>query len=335
MKNAVIFGGTGFIGIFYAEHLIKEDGFDNVFLFDYELIEDKGYEYRKRILDRNNNIHQVRGDVRKKIDWEPNLEICLVVNFAAIHREPGHFDNEYYETNILGSENVCDWATRVNCSKIIFSSSIAPYGISEEKKNENTLPVPKTAYGGSKLVSEKIHKSWNAQSQNNSLIIIRPGVVFGPTEGGNVSRLIKAVKKRYFVYTGNKKIRKAGVYVKELCFALSWTINNFNQEKEVLFNMTMSPSPSVEEYTKSITEVLNKKIWIPSIPINLILILSRLIDFFTKPFGINHPFSHVRILKLIRSNYIEPKFLIDNKYDFKYDLKAALIDWAKECPEEW
>jgi hypothetical protein len=81
--------------------------------------------------------------------------------------------------------------------------------------------------------------------------------------------------------------------------------------------------------------VLNKKIWIPSIPINLILILSRLIDFFTKPFGINHPFSHVRILKLIRSNYIEPKFLIDNKYDFKYDLKAALIDWAKECPEEW
>jgi NAD dependent epimerase/dehydratase family enzyme len=160
-------------------------------------------------------------------------------------------------------------------------------------------------------------------------------VVFGPTEGGNVSRLIKAVKKRYFVYTGNKKIRKAGVYVKELCFALSWTINNFNQEKEVLFNMTMSPSPSVEEYTKSITEVLNKKIWIPSIPINLILILSRLIDFFTKPFGINHPFSHVRILKLIRSNYIEPKFLIDNKYDFKYDLKAALIDWAKECPEEW
>ena len=43
------------------------------------------------------------------------------------------------------------------------------------------------------------------------LLIVRPGVVFGPGEGGNVSRLIKAVIKRYFIYIGNRKTRKAGV----------------------------------------------------------------------------------------------------------------------------
>tara|TARA_B100000989_G_scaffold299042_1_gene292415 strand:+ start:98 stop:1108 length:1011 start_codon:yes stop_codon:yes gene_type:complete len=334
-KNAVIFGGTGFIGIFYAEHLLNYDQYDNVYLFDLELVEDKNFIFRNKILSRNENIFQIKGDVRSKIEWIPNVKIDLIVNFAAIHREPGHADQEYYETNILGAENVCDWARNIKCNMIVFSSSISPYGVSETMKNEFTLPVPKTAYGSSKLVAEKIHKSWRNESNDNKLIIVRPGVVFGPTEDGNVTRLIKSVKNRYFVFTGNKKIIKAGVYVKELCFAISWVRKYSVNENEVLFNMTMNPSPSVEEYVTEIKKVLKKNIWIPSISIKLILAISRIIDFITLPFGIKHPFSYVRILKLVRSNFIEPKYLLDNKYNYKYTLNEALNDWAIENPEEW
>ena len=86
-----------------------------------------------------------------------------------------------------------------------------PYGTSEVTKDESSLPVPACAYGGSKLAAEKIHLCWqNGDSADRHLVIVRPGVVFGPGEGGNVSRLVKAVLHRYFFYMGNKDTRKAG-----------------------------------------------------------------------------------------------------------------------------
>ena len=105
----------------------------------------------------------------------------LAVNLAAIHREPGHQDYEYFETNLKGAENVCSWADQVGCNKIIFTSSIAPYGPAEEPKDEQSLTVPVTAYGSSKLAAEKIHIAWQHKDiEGRQLVIVRPGVVFGP-----------------------------------------------------------------------------------------------------------------------------------------------------------
>ena len=66
-------------------------------------------------------------------------EIDLIANFAAVHREPGHEEYEYFECNIKGAENICNWAERTNCQKIIFTSSIAPYGPSEDIKDESSV----------------------------------------------------------------------------------------------------------------------------------------------------------------------------------------------------
>jgi GlcNAc-P-P-Und epimerase len=214
-KSCVIFGGTGFIGGHFAEYLINNKLVDEVYLVDIRPI-------RPFFSFDKNRVHYVELDVRKPID--PLVlpsDVDLVANFAAVHREPGHEDWEYYETNLYGAENVCSWAEAVGCKHIIFTSSIAPYGTSEVTKDESSLPVPVSAYGGSKLAAEKIHLCWqNGDSVNRHLVIVRPGVVFGPGEGGNVSRLVKAVLHRYFFYMGNKDTRKAGVYVKELCNAL-------------------------------------------------------------------------------------------------------------------
>lgn len=79
----------------------------------------------------------------------------IIFNFAAVHRTPGHEDHEYFETNIRGAENVVAFAERHGIKQIVFTSSIAPYGPSEELKSEDTLPTPNSAYGISKLVAEK------------------------------------------------------------------------------------------------------------------------------------------------------------------------------------
>tara|TARA_Y200000002_G_scaffold375513_1_gene377940 strand:- start:10230 stop:11258 length:1029 start_codon:yes stop_codon:yes gene_type:complete len=334
---AVIFGGTGFIGSFFACHLIESEGFKKVYVFDYHQIHEKKLSFRTKLIKQYPEIQIIYGDVRNPIDWIPNEKIGLIANFAAIHREPGHEIYEYFDCNLKGAYNVCNFADKVGCKKMIFSSSISPYGPSEELKDESSLPVPATAYGSSKLVAEKIHEIWQSQiPHQKQLVIVRPGVVFGPGEGGNVSRLIKALKKRYFFYTGNKKTRKAGVYVKELCNAMTWVLKKeSSSDKVTTFNMSMNPGPSIEDYVKGISEIQGVNNFIPSVPEFFLLAASYIIELFAKPFGIEHPFSPLRIKKLNRSNNISPKYLEDNGYKYLYTLKSALEDWKKDCPEDW
>jgi nucleoside-diphosphate-sugar epimerase len=339
LTTAVIFGGTGFIGVHFAKYILGINSVDLVYLIDVEPVDDKFSLFRKNQVLFDSRIKFVSGDVRRPLNWfSPSERVTLIANFAAIHREPGHEDGEYYQTNLLGAENVCVWAEKVGCNKIIFTSSISPYGQSEDSKDERTLPSPLTAYGGSKLAAEKIHQIWQAwDDSNRRLVIVRPGVVFGPGEGGNVSRLIKAVMHRYFFYMGNKNTRKAGVYVKELCHAMWWVLNRQSTSGEhvSLFNMSMNPGPSIEEYVNAICKVAGVQRFVPGVPYRLLLAVAYLIDAIARPLGIKHPFSPVRIRKLVRSNHILPNYLVENDYEYRYTLESALTDWRESCPEEW
>jgi nucleoside-diphosphate-sugar epimerase len=339
MTSAIVFGGSGFIGVFFAQYILESKQVDKVYLVDIEPLEDKFSIFRKRQVAYDSSASFVYGDVRKALDWfAPSESVSLIANFAAIHREPGHDDGEYYQTNLLGAENVCAWAEKVGCNHIIFTSSISPYGPSEEVKDERSLPSPVTAYGGSKLAAEKIHQIWQARDDaNRRLVIVRPGVVFGPGEGGNVSRLIKAVLHRYFFYMGNKNTRKAGVYVKELCHAMWWVLNrqSTSGERVRLFNMSMNPGPSIEEYVNAVCKVAGIQRFVPGVPYWLLLTVAYLIDSIARPLGIKHPFSPVRIRKLVRSNNILPNYLVENDYEYLYTLESAMADWRESCPEEW
>lgn len=338
MNCAVIFGGTGFIGVFFAQYLLEKYQVDKVYLFDREPLDLKVSTYRRMLVASEPKLEVVEGDVRQAMTWTPCEAVELIANFAAVHREPGHEEYEYYETNLFGAENICAWAEKVGCDKMIFTSSISPYGPSDQEKNERSLPLPTTAYGSSKLAAEKIHQIWQAKDvTNRQLVIARPGVVFGPGEGGNVSRLIKAVLHRYFFYMGNQATRKAGTYVKELCNAMLWVLEHQKQigERVSLFNMSMNPGPSIKEYVDTICRVAKVKRIAPGIPYVLLLTAAYAIDLVARPLGIKHPFSPVRIRKLVRSNNILPGYLVENGYVYQYDLESALTDWKKNCPEEW
>ena len=339
MNCTVIFGGTGFIGSFFARFLLDRGYTGKVYLVDIEPLEIKRSEFRKKYIANDPRIVFILADVRLSIpsfDLEGKVE--LIANFSAVHREPGHADFEYFDTNLKGAENICKFAEKVDCNSIIFTSSISPYGIGELQKDESTIPVPVTAYGSSKLVSEKIHQIWQAKNlANRNLVIVRPGVVFGPGEDGNVSRLIKAVIHRYFFFMGNQATRKSGVYVAELCNAMWWVLHRQQKcgEAVSLFNMSMNPSPSIGEYVHTICKVKGIKRFFPVAPFKFLLATSYIIDFLAKPFSLRHPFSPVRIRKLVRSNNVLPGYLIEHGYKYEYSLYDAFCEWKKLCPEEW
>ncbi len=326
----VIFGGCGFIGSHFAIYLLANGLADKVLLADI-------VPPRADFDLSNSAIQYANVDVRTPPGtWALPGKVDLIANFAAVHREPGHELHEYYETNLPGADNVCTYADAVSCSQIVFTSSIAPYGPTESVKTEESIPTPVSGYGGSKLAAEKIHMGWQSASSGRKLVIVRPGVVFGPGEGGNVTRLVQATLRRYFLYMGNRSTRKAGGYVKELANTMMWALARIPAEGgRFLYNFTVPQPPTVEEYVNTVCKVAEVSRWVPSVPYSLLLALSYFIDALTRPFGIRQPISPVRIKKLVKSNNIEPDVLRRDGYQFQYNLETAMSDWRKDRADEW
>ena len=93
MGSAVIFGGTGFIGVFFSQYLLDQKRVEKVYLLDIESMDVKSSEFRKRRVVCDSRISFIEGDVRQPLGWLDIPEpISLIANFAAIHREPGHED---------------------------------------------------------------------------------------------------------------------------------------------------------------------------------------------------------------------------------------------------
>ena len=181
--NYFITGGTGFIGTHLTNLLQELHPECNVYNLD--IVEPgtplPSVEDYKPALRKGQKLAStfIRCDVRKPIVLE-GVNVTaddVIFNFAAVHRTPGHPDYAYFETNVLGAENVTAFAEKYGIKKIVFTSSIAPYGAAEELKEETTVPTPNTPYGISKLVAEKIHMIWQARNQaERQLTIVRPGV---------------------------------------------------------------------------------------------------------------------------------------------------------------
>lgn len=271
-------------------------------------------------------------DVRKPFDFDfiPTND-DVIFNLAAVHRTPGHPDEAYFETNIRGAENVCSFAQKYNIRKILFTSSIAPYGAGEEKKDENSLPMPNTPYGISKLVAEKIHEVWQAKDKSRELTIVRPGIVYGKGEHGNMTRLYWGQKKRYFFYTGRKDTIKSSIYVKDLVHFFKYRMIDNDFAGVDIFNCTYEPAFTIQETCETMQKATGMHHNVPLVPAGLLMFAARILGpLGGKKVGI-HP---ERVKKLMVSTNTCGKKLAASGFEFHYSFEESFRDWFKDCNEE-
>lgn len=340
--NFFITGGTGFIGTHLTNLLNEMHPECKVYNLDIvepgsinKAIEEKLASWAtvkdyKPALKKGQHLGStlIKCDVRKPIELPEGVTPTpddIIFNFAAVHRTPGHPDIAYFETNIRGAENVTAFADKHGIRRMVFTSSIAPYGAAEQLKTEETLPTPNTPYGISKLVAEKIHIAWAAAGADRKLLIVRPGVVFGKGENGNFSRLYRGIKSGKFAYPGRKDTIKACIYVKELVRFMMWYVNHEHTRVD-LFNMTFEPAYTIERICESMKTATGIHRHIIDIPNWLIMPAATVIGAMGAPMGI----CPARVKKLQISTNICGKKLAASGYKFKWTFDEALADWFED-----
>ena len=329
-KTAIIFGGSGYIGTNLLNELLLSNLFQKYVIADIKELQ--GFDefinlgiVQYHLVDVRSNIDLNIQDIDKQNSW--------IFNFAAVHREPGHEYKEYFDTNIRGAENINEFARRTGIKNIFFTSSIAPYGKSLEQRTETSELYPETAYGISKAMAEKIHQQWLAEDSSRRLIIVRPSVIFGPKDPGNVYRMIKALKKGTFVLPNGGRVIKAYGYIFGLIESMLFTIKK--EERLIVYNYAENPIIPLFEMAAIIKKELNIKKPTLKLPVWLLEIVAAWIFLGLKLFGKKSSIHPVRVRKAGFPTNIKPKYLIDNGFNFKYGFQKALIHWNKESPQDF
>lgn len=245
-------GGSGFVGSFLLKEL---------------------QERKVENLDKNpspffDNI-TTNGDIRNLDEIKIPKGTKSVVLLAAEHRDDVSPTSLYYDVNVQGTKNVLQAMDNAGVKSIIFTSSVAIYGLNKENPDENHPEDPFNHYGKSKWEAEKIIKEWwEKDPKGKSITILRPTVIFGERNRGNVYSLLKQISSGKFMMIGKGQNKKSMAYVGNIV-AL---IKNRLEKKELgyhIFNYADKPDFSMVELTQTIEEKM--KIKLPSIKIPYLL----------------------------------------------------------------
>lgn len=156
-----------------------------------------------------------------------------------------------------GHKNVIHAAEKNNISKIIFTSSFAVYGLDAKTPDENSAPAPFNDYGKSKLEAEDALKDWAAQDPARSLTIVRPVVVFGEGNRGNVYTLIRQISAGKFVMIGQGENRKSMAYVENVAAFLKFCLHE--KPGVQIYNYADKPDYRTKELTDVVYAALGKR----------------------------------------------------------------------------
>lgn len=328
MKNCIITGGSGYVGSHLINHLIEEKAYDQIIILD---LKTPKTDYTESSV----KVEYVNADVREKINPHPFQELgcdknTVIYNLAAICRIPGFPEIDYYRTNILGAETVCQLAEDLGIKKMVFTSSVSPYGASEELKTEDSIPQPKDPYGGSKLAAEYIHKGWQKNDpQKRMLSILRPGIIFGKNEQANFTRLYESQKKGFFVYPGRKDTKKACVYVKDVARACY----HFSQKEpgQYIYNTVYKEPLTIEEICLTVAQYTDAKKPLFKVPGPLLMLAAYGIMIMGKIIGKEFTGIHPdRVKKVMISTNISGEKLANSDFELKYSLAEGIQDWYED-----
>jgi len=308
IKKLSIIGGSGFIGT----HLCERLEFLNI---DFEIID----------LKKSNDFphKSIVADIRNLNSLRQSINGDVIVHLAAIHTDDIGEKETYFETNVEGTRNILKVCDEKKIQSVVFTSSVAVYGFAHSNADETCQTNPFNYYGESKLEAEKLLRDWYEKNNlNKNLIIIRPTVIFGENNRGNLFKLMQSIYLKKFIMIGSGNNIKSIGYVKNL---VDFIIYSLNMKKFGLFNYIDKPDLTVLELIKIITLNFNYKSRpFFRIPYFVAYAILTFLEPFANLIKLKLPISKIRLRKFCSTTQFSSEKVSQTSFKPKFTIKQGI-----------
>ena len=183
----------------------------------------------------------------------------LVVLLAAEHRDDVSPVSLYYDVNIGGMQNTLEAMEANGVKRIVFTSSVAVFCLYKNNHDEQNQADPFNHYGKSKWQAEQVLQEWYKTHPDWNINILRPTVIFGDRNRGNVYNLLKQISGGKFLMVGKGTNKKSMAYVGNIVAFIKYLIENGKDGYEA-YNYIDKPDMNMNELVSHVSLVLNKHI---------------------------------------------------------------------------
>jgi nucleoside-diphosphate-sugar epimerase len=310
-RHLLIIGGAGFIG----SHLVSSLA---------------AMGHRVRVLDKREPPARVQqaaecllGDVRSYEDVSAaSSGASIIYNLAAEHRDDVRPISLYDDVNVNGARIVCKAAAASGVPRIIFTSSVAVYGSHPYPMDETTPHDYFNDYGRTKHLAEKQYEEWLSEHAERQLTIVRPTVVFGPGNRGNVYNLLRQLKRGPFAMFGDGHNIKSVAHVNNVSAFLSFI--GERAERYGVYNYADKPDLSMKELVHFSDKALGRRGARASFPQWTGLLAGKAADAVAHLTKRNLPISEVRVQKFCAASQIDSRKAFATGFQPSVPLEAGL-----------
>lgn len=282
-----IVGGSGFIGTRLCRRLAADpqvgaEGFSIV-----DKVQGTAFPAQTRV-----------ADVRDLAALQAAVGAAkVVVNLAAEHRDDVRPLSLYDEVNVGGARNLCEVARALDIRTLVFTSSVAVYGFAPLDTDETGTIAPFNDYGRTKFEAERVLRDWQAEApQTRTLVVIRPTVVFGEQNRGNVYNLLRQIASGRFLMIGTGRNRKSMAYVENVAAFIQYALT-FAPGVHT-YNYIDKPDFTMNDLVAQVRQRLGKGNGVgPRLPYAVGYVLGLVADGVSRLSGRNLPVSAIRVKK--------------------------------------
>lgn len=220
---------------------------------------------------------------------------CVLL-LAAEWRDNVRPVSRYREVNVDGVANVISACRQLGVRHLVFVSSCSVYGPTPGEVDEDFAGRPLNAYGRSKAEGEMLLRAWASEDPDVKLVMVRPTVIFGPGNKGNVWNLARQVVEGPFLIIGNGQNRKSMAFVENVAAFLLY-VRDLGRGIHI-FNYADKPDMSMNE----LVAFIRAEAGLPPrtdlrLPRNLALAAGRVFDLASSILGRDFGITSERVFK--------------------------------------
>lgn len=176
-------------------------------------------------------INPTKDGIVKTFSWDdmdndiiPNVDVIIHLAGKAHDTKNKSQADVYFKINTDLTKKIYDYALSHNIKKFIFFSSVkaAADSVIGDILTEDIIPNPVGPYGESKIAAENYIFSKEQERINNSMTtyILRPCMIHGPGNKGNLNLLYNVVSKHIPWPLGAFENRRSFTSIDNLCFVI-------------------------------------------------------------------------------------------------------------------